>query len=136
MKPLIGIFDLDGTLGYKTPNYPEITSSNGDFLRYFSSLPHATSIVATGRPRTQARLGLKNEGISKEEIYNIFSGGIFEDDLFVEDGMVEIYNALFQAPQQFREIKRFLFGKKAKEFFQEKGFLLVPRIYCPTNYLS
>lgn len=126
MNPLIGIFDLDGTLGYKTPSYPNITPSNGSFLRHFSSLPHTSSIIATGRPRTQARLGLEKGGIRKKEIYQIFSGGIFEDGLFVEDQDSEIYNALNQVPSQFKEIKKLLFSRQAKEFLQENGFLLFP----------
>lgn len=125
-KPLIGIFDLDGTLGYKTPSFPNITPSNGSFLRDFSSRPNNLSIIATGRPRTQARLGLQQGGISKKEIYKIFSGGIFEDGLFVEDGDGEIYNALDQALPQFKGIKKSLFSQQAKEFFQGNGFLLFP----------
>lgn len=123
-RPLIGIFDLDNTLGWKTPTYPNITPVNGDFVRYFSSLPNAQTLFATGRPRTQARVGLSKGGISPEEIYSIFSGGVFEDGLFVEDGDGEIYNALDEAPRGFRNLRKAFHSEDLKKFLVNNGYHL------------
>ena len=125
-QPLIPIFDLDNTLGWKTPTYPNITKNNGDFLHYFSLYNNAKSIFATGRPRTQARVGLQKGNIQNVEIYKIFSGGVFEDGLFVENKDGEIYNALNESPEGFKKMRNAFFSEKAKIFFDANGYVLFP----------
>lgn len=125
-KPVIGIFDLDGTLGWKTPTYPDVTASNADFLRHFTSQKNAQAILATGRPRTQARVGLSKGGIEPRELYEIFSGGIFEDGWYVEDGDGKIFNGRDGASSQFLELISAVDGQIAKDFLQRHGMAMFP----------
>jgi len=122
----IFIFDLDGTIGEKTPSYPNITESNASFLRKIATSEDNTLFFATGRPRSQAVQGWSKGGINEEEMRNMFSGRVYEDGLFVEYGNNIIYNATNEAPEIFRRIKNAFFDSQAKDFFRERGFLLVP----------
>ena len=123
-RKTIFVFDLDNTLGRKTPTYPNITIANGDFIRYISSLQNTAAIVATGRPRTQARVGLSKGGISPKEMYALFSGGVFEDGLYVEDGDGEIYNALDDAPKGFISMRNAFYKSDLSDFLESKGYSL------------
>lgn len=125
MKNLF-VFDLDNTLGKKTPSWPAITKTNADFLRQISSYNQNLLIFATGRPRSQAFLGFRNGGISKEEVYKIFPGGIYEDGLFVELRNRTLFDAVDEASDLFRKIKTGFFDDEAKQIFRANGFLLFP----------
>jgi len=124
MKNLF-IFDLDNTLGEKTPIYPNVTPSNGEFLKQLADDPDNLILFATGRPRTQALLGLRQGGIRPKDISRIFKGACYEDGLFVQCNDRVIYNAVEEAPEMFKKIKTGFFDYEAAVFFWKKGFPLV-----------
>lgn len=124
MKQLF-IFDLDGTLGKKTPSFPEVTPYNGSILRKLSLSEENLLLLATGRPRAQAFLGLSKGGLSKSETCKIFFGRIYEDGLLVEADSKIIYNAIEDSPPLFKKIKAAFFDSQAIEFFKKRGFFLV-----------
>jgi hydroxymethylpyrimidine pyrophosphatase-like HAD family hydrolase len=121
-KPLIGIWDLDDTLGWKTPSYPAISKVNGQFLKQFSSLDCVSSLIATGRPRMQAKNGLRYGGISPDEATRLFVGGVFENGLFVEYQGAAIHNALNEASKEFRLLRSTMLGLPAIYFLKQKGY--------------
>jgi hydroxymethylpyrimidine pyrophosphatase-like HAD family hydrolase len=125
-KPLIGIWDLDNTMGWKTPTYPAVTELNGDFLRYFSGLDEASSIFATGRPRIQAYNGLRHGGITQEESARIFAGAVFEDGLYVEFHGDAIHNALNEAPEEFIRLRNIMLGQEGVAFLKNRGYSFFP----------
>ncbi|MCX6750272.1 MAG: hypothetical protein NTZ83_02345, partial [Candidatus Pacearchaeota archaeon] len=125
MKKLF-IFDLDNTLGKKTPSWPAITKENANFLRQLSYSKDNLMFFATGRPRSQAFLGFQNGGINKEEIYKIFPGGVYEDGLFVENKERVLYDAIENSQVLFRKVKEGFFDDEAKKFFRKENLLLFP----------
>src|SRR3989338_10379493 len=125
MKKLF-IFDLDNTLGRKTPSWPAITRLNADFLRQLADSGGNLMFFATGRPRSQAFLAFRHGGISGEEVYKIFPGGVYEDGHFVESREKVLYNSVNESAEIFRKAKSGFFDDEAKSFFRENGFLLFP----------
>jgi len=124
MKTLF-VFDLDGTLGWKTSPFPDITKSNADFIKELASSDENFLCFATGRPRTQVVQGMAKGGISEEEIYKLFPGRVYEDGLFVEAGPEVIYNAVNESPEMFSQLKKAFFDSETSQFLNEKGFFLV-----------
>ena len=122
----IFIFDVDNTLGRKTPLYPKVTSTNVGYLKQLDDDSDNLLLFATGRPRPQAKLAFTHGGLTPDQLYEVFGlGGIYEDGLFVEDGGGKVlYNAVEHAPELFRRIKDGFFDKDAQKFFAENGFQL------------
>lgn len=121
----IFIFDLDGTLGKKTPSFPDITPNNAKCLRQLASSKENFLCLATGRPKPQTLIGMSKGGIDETEMNSIFPGQVYEDGLFVEFENKEIYNAVDDSPELFKKVKSGFFDSHAKDFFRTKGFLLV-----------
>ncbi len=126
----IFVFDLDNTLGWKTPLFPHVTRTNIDYLRKLSSDKENLLLFATGRPRSLVRLAMRYGALKPTEIYHVFPlGGVYEDGLYVESADRKIiYNAISEAPALFKEIKASFFDKNAECFFYSRGFALFPRI--------
>lgn len=124
MKNLF-VFDLDNTLGEKTPTYPNVTPINGKFLKRLSDDPDNLILFATGRPRTQVLLGLRRGGLGYEDVSRIFRGACYEDGLFVQAGDKVVYNAAEEAPAMFKRLKTGFFDNEAAMFFWKNGFPLV-----------
>jgi len=124
MKRLF-VFDLDGTLGWKTSPFPDITKSNADFLKKLASFSENFLCLATGRPRSQVVQGMACGGVSEEGIYKLFPGRVYEDGLFIEVGSKMIYNAVDESPEMFIQLKKAFFDSQTSQVLSEKGFLLV-----------
>lgn len=121
-RKIIGIFDLDDTLGKKLSSYPVVTEINGYGVMDFAE--SCIALVATGRPRSQARTGF-DKSLCALGFYDVFSGGVFEDGLFVETPERVMYHARTEESSQFSRLRDLFYGKEAAKFFEQKGFELV-----------
>jgi len=119
----IFVFDLDGTLGEKSPFYPKISKQNIDFIRELSDLGHLVCL-ATDRPKSLALAGMKFAGLNELEVEKIFSIRIYEDGLFIETKQDFFYNALDHVSSEYKAIKESSFSSDAIGFFADHGFSL------------
>jgi len=119
------VFDFDGTLGWKGTSYAHITKENGGLLRELAKRDENRVIFATGRPKTQTLNSVRSGGISPEEIYNVFFGGVYEDGLYVESREGQIFNALEETTKSYREIREGMFDDDARLYFFSKGYFLL-----------
>jgi hypothetical protein len=124
MSPFVIIFDLDGTLGRKTPRYPDIRQRTGRCLRGLARMPETKLLIATGRPRRQAFIGFQHGGIRRPELYTLFAGGVYEDGLFVEDKAGKVYSALDHASAAFRRIRAGFVDEEAAAILLKHKFAL------------
>ena len=120
------VFDVDNTLGWKTPSFAAVSTDNATYLREIAKSSDNLLTFATGRPRSQAIRGMQHGRISPSELPAIFRGSVYEDGLFVQVGSKTVYDAVNEASPKFRELKNVFFGPEITDFFKTHGFLLVP----------
>ncbi len=117
------VFDLDDTLGKKTPMFPAVSPENAAYLKKLAQDENNLLCMATSRPKSIAYRGFKNAGLLDVEVRRSFPVGVYEDGFLVEVNDERVYNVLDSVPE-FTKLKNAFFDFQTLTFFKKNGFLI------------
>lgn len=137
------IFDLDGTLGIKTPLYPLLSTDNVKILKSLCSDDNIIAF-ATSRPKENVYLGMNKSGLTTREIENIFKFRVYEDGYYIEyndekivlfdDKQLTINNEKF-SPHTFPKIVELLKSEEFIRFINSKNYVVSDSLIKETELI-